>query len=83
VGSAQGSREVESETKEMRQVPAQEEMRRRRAAAMRVMAAVRALWSCSTEKCPFDFATDGDSAGSGNKARVDLLFPSRPLTRSQ
>ena len=36
--------------------------------------AVRALWLCGTEKCPFDFATDGDSADSENKARMDLLL---------
>ena len=43
---------------------------------MRVMAAVHALWLCgTTEKCPFDFATDdGDSANSENKARIDLLL---------
>ena len=41
---------------------------------MRVMAAVHALWLCGTEKCPFDFATDGDSADSENKARMDLLL---------
>ena len=41
---------------------------------MRVVAAVHALWLCGTEKCPFDFATDGDSAGSENKARMDLLL---------
>ena len=43
---------------------------------MRVVAAVRALWLCGTEKCPFDFATDGDgdSAGSENKARMDLFL---------
>ena len=27
-----------------------------------------------TAKCPFDFATNGDSADSENKARMDLLF---------
>ena len=43
---------------------AQEGTRRGRAAAMRVVAAVHALWLCGTEKCPFDFATDGDSANS-------------------
>ena len=53
---------------------AQEEKRRGRAAATRVVAAVRALWLCGTEKCPFDFATDGDSADSENKARMDLLL---------
>jgi len=47
---------------------AQEGTRRGRAAAMRVVAAVRALWLCGTEKCPFDFATDGDSAGSEKRA---------------
>ena len=41
---------------------------------MRVVAAVRALWLCGTEKCPFDFATDGDSADSENKARMDLFL---------
>ena len=41
---------------------------------MRVVAAVHALWLCGTEKCPFDFATDGDSANSENKARMDLLL---------
>ena len=41
---------------------------------MRVVAAVNALWLCGTEKCPFDFATDGDSADSENKARMDLLL---------
>ena len=41
---------------------------------MRVVAAVHALWLCGTEKCPFDFATDGDSADSENKARMDLLL---------
>ena len=49
---------------------------------MRVVEAVNALWLCGTEKCPFDFATDGDSAGSENKARMDFFCPSRPLTRS-
>ena len=53
---------------------AQEGTRHGRAAAMRVVAAVRALWLCVTEKCPFDFATDGDSANSENKARMDLLL---------
>jgi len=28
---------------------------------MRVVAAAHALWLCGTEKCPFDFATDGGS----------------------
>ena len=41
---------------------------------MHVVAAVHALWLCGTEKCPFDFATDGDSADSENKARMDLLL---------
>ena len=41
---------------------------------MRVVAAVHALWLCGTEKCPFDFATDSDSADSENKARMDLLL---------
>ena len=41
---------------------------------MRVVAAVHALWLCDIEKCPFDFATDGDSADSENKARMNLLF---------
>ena len=42
---------------------------------MRLAAAVNALRLCVTEKCPFDFTTDGDSAaGSENKARVDLLL---------
>ena len=41
---------------------------------MRVVTAVHALWLCGTEKCPFDFATDGDSANTENKARVDLLL---------
>ena len=41
---------------------------------MRVVAVVHALWLCGTEKCPFDFATDGDSANSENKARVDLIL---------
>ena len=41
---------------------------------MRVVAAAHALWLCGTEKCPFDFATDGDSADSENKARMDLLL---------
>ena len=41
---------------------------------MRVVAAVHALRLCGTEKCPFDFATNGDSAGSENKARMDLLL---------
>ena len=41
---------------------------------MRVVAAVHALRLCGTEKCPFDFATDGDSAHSENKARMDLLL---------
>ena len=52
---------------------AQEGTRRGRAAAMHVVAAVHALRLCGTEKCPFDFATDGDSADSENKARMDLL----------
>ena len=43
---------------------------------MRVVAAVHALrlYGTTTEKCPFDFATDGDSADSENKARMDLLL---------
>ena len=41
---------------------------------MRVVTAVNALRLCGTEKCPFDFATDGDSADSENKARMDLLL---------
>ena len=41
---------------------------------MRVVAAVRSLWLCGTEKCPFDYATDGDSADSENKARMDLFL---------
>ena len=42
---------------------------------MRVVAAVHALQLCGTdEKCPFDFATDGDSADSENKARMDLFL---------
>ena len=41
---------------------------------MRVVAAVHALWLCGTEKFPFDFATDGDSADSENKARMDLFL---------
>ena len=41
---------------------------------MRVVAAVHALWLCGTEKRPFDFATDGDSADSENKARMDLFW---------
>ena len=41
---------------------------------MRVVAAVHALRLCGTEKCPFDFATAGDSADSENKARMDLLL---------
>ena len=55
-------------------VTAQEGTRRGRAAAMRVVAAVHALWLCGTEKCLIDFATDGDSANSENKARMDLLL---------
>ena len=39
---------------------------------MRVVAAVHALRLPGTEKRPFDFATDGDSADSENKARMDL-----------
>ena len=42
---------------------------------MDVVAAVHALRLCGTEKCPFDFATDGDSAeDSKNKARMGLLL---------
>ena len=41
---------------------------------MRVVAAVYALQLPGTEKCPFDFATDGDSADSKNKARMDLFL---------
>ena len=45
---------------------------------MRVVEAVHALWLCGTEKCPFDFATDGVSADSENKAsmkaRMDLFL---------
>ena len=37
---------------------------------MRVVAALNALWLCGTEKCPFDYATDGDSADSENKGCV-------------
>ena len=40
---------------------------------MRVVAAVQhALRLRGTEKCPFDFAMDCDSADSENKARMDL-----------
>jgi hypothetical protein len=53
---------------------------------MRVVAAVHALWLCGTEKCPFDFATDGDSADSDSDLRIRrgwiYFCPSRPLTRS-
>ena len=41
---------------------------------MRVVAAVHALRLRGTEKCPFDSATDGDSADSENKARMDLFL---------
>ena len=41
---------------------------------MRMVAAVHALRLRGTEKYPFDFATDGDSADSENKARMDLLL---------
>ena len=41
---------------------------------MRLVVAVHALRLCGTEKFPFDFATDGDSADSENKARMDLLL---------
>ena len=41
---------------------------------MRVAAAVHSLRLCGTEKCPFDFAADCDSADSENKARMDLLL---------
>ena len=41
---------------------------------MRLVAAVPALRLCGTEKCPFDFASDGDSADSENKARMELLL---------
>ena len=41
---------------------------------MRVVAAVNALRLCGTKKCPFNFATDGDSADSENKARMGLLL---------
>ena len=41
---------------------------------MRVVAAVNALRLRGTEKCPFDFATDGVSADSKNKARMALLL---------
>ena len=53
---------------------AQEGTRRGRAAAIRVVAAVHALRLRGTEKCLFDFATDGDLAGSENKTRADLLL---------
>ena len=60
-GSAQGSREVESETRETgldAGTGGNEGTRRGRAAAMRAVAAVHALRLCgTTEKCPFDFAT--------------------------
>ena len=50
MGSAQqGSRKVESETKEVRQAPAQEGTLRGRAATMRVVAAVHALRLCGTK----------------------------------
>ena len=75
MGSAQESREVESKPKKRGRVPAQQEgTRRGRAAAMRVVAAVRALRLCGTEKFPFDFATDGDSADSENKSRMHLFL---------
>ena len=41
---------------------------------MRLVAAVHALRLCGTGKFPFGFATDGDSADSENKARMDLLL---------
>jgi len=39
-----------------------------------MVAAMHALRLCGTEKCPFGFATDDDSADSENKARLDLLL---------
>ena len=35
---------------------------------MRVVAAVRSLWLCGTEKCPCWFATEGVSSGSEKRA---------------
>ena len=53
---------------------AQEGTRRKKAAAMCVVAAMHALRLRGTEKCQFDFAKGGDSAVSENKARMDLLL---------
>ena len=73
---------MESETKEMRQGVGTGGNAAREGGRGRVVAAVHALRLCGTENCSFDFATDGDSADSENKARMDLLFLSRLLTRS-
>ena len=48
---------------------------------MRVVAAVHALRLRGAEKCTFDFATDGDSADSENKARMELLKPTETRVR--
>ena len=53
---------------------------------MCVVAAVRALRLRGTEKCPFDFATDGDSAGSENnhkKPRAPLVIRRLCATRDR
>ena len=75
MGSAQGSREVESKTKETRQGAGtggnaaweggRDALGGRGARSLRLS---------GTLKCPFDFAADGDSADSENKARIDLLL---------
>ena len=68
---------VESETKEMRQgVGTGGNAAREGGRDACGGSGARSLWLCGTEKCPFDFATDGDSANSENtsKARMDLLL---------
>ena len=40
-------------------------MARGKAAVLRGSAAVRTRWLSGTERCPFDFATDGGSKGGG------------------
>ena len=43
----------------------QEGARRGKAAVLRGSAAVRTRWLSGIERCPFDFAADGDSKGGG------------------
>ena len=74
MGSAQGSREAESETKEMRQGVGTGGNATREGGRDACGGRGERFVVGGTEKCPFDFATDGDSADSENKAEDGSTF---------